>query len=92
MKEDIQIEGYQNSVVVAKELPNTIDKGVLLGWHAIKPDGVGSKNPSDVVIKLVDGTYVGILLTKSLVSDADATQELIQTSLRSIQNWVIKDN
>ena len=53
---DIEI-GYQNSLAVAKDLPNTIDK--VFWVPRGKPDGVGGKNPSDVIIKLSDGNYIG---------------------------------
>tara|TARA_B100000963_G_C22593413_1_gene656638 strand:- start:53 stop:1405 length:1353 start_codon:yes stop_codon:yes gene_type:complete len=92
---DIQI-GYKNSVVVAKDLPNTIDK--VFWVPAIKPDGVGSKNPSDVVIKLIDGTYVGY--SNKISAGKDATPKINtnitafysklgdKRQLKSIQNMI----
>ena len=53
---DIEI-GYQNSLAVLKDLPSTIDK--VFWVPRGKPDGVGGKNPSDVIIKLSDGNYIG---------------------------------
>ena len=92
---DIQI-GYKNSIVVAKDLPNTIDK--VFWVPAIKPDGVGSKNPSDVVIKLIDGTYVGY--SNKISAGKDATPKINtnitafysklgdKRQLKSIQNMI----
>lgn len=55
---DINI-GYQNAIAVQGDLPQ--------GQHIMKcfwvprgkPDGVGAKNPSDIIIKLSDGRYIG---------------------------------
>ena len=68
---DIEI-GYKNSLVVTKDLPNTIDK--VFWVPAIKPDGVGSKNPSDVIIKLIDGSYVGY--SNKISAGKDATPKI----------------
>ena len=54
---DIKI-GYQNSIAVIKDLKGrAVDK---LYWvPSGKPEGVGEKNPSDVMIKLSDGNFIG---------------------------------
>ena len=54
---DIKI-GYQNSLAVIKDLKGrAVDK---LYWvPSGKPEGVGEKNPSDVMIKLSDGNFIG---------------------------------
>ena len=39
-----------------------------------KPDGVGGKNPSDVIIKLSDGSYVGY--SNKIGAGKDATPKI----------------
>ena len=68
---DIEI-GYQNSLAVKKDLPNTIDK--VFWVPRGKPDGVGGKNPSDVIIKLSDGNYIGY--SNKIASGKDATPKI----------------
>ena len=68
---DIEI-GYQNSLAVAKDLPNSIDK--VFWVPRGKPDGVGGKNPSDVIIKLSDGNYIGY--SNKIASGKDATPKI----------------
>ena len=68
---DIEI-GYQNSLAVAKDLTNTIDK--VFWVPRGKPDGVGGKNPSDVIIKLSDGNYVGY--SNKIAAGKDATPKI----------------
>ena len=68
---DIEI-GYRNSIAVAKDLPNTIDKVYWVPRG--KPDGVGAKNPSDVIIKLVDGNYIGY--SNKISAGKDATPKI----------------
>ena len=38
-----------------------------------KPDGVGGKNPSDVIIKLSDGNYIGY---SNKIAGKDATPKI----------------
>lgn len=68
---DIEI-GYQNSLAVKKDLPNSIDK--VFWVPRGKPDGVGGKNPSDVIIKLSDGNYIGY--SNKIASGKDATPKI----------------
>lgn len=68
---DIEI-GYQNSLAVKKDLSNTIDK--VFWVPRGKPDGVGGKNPSDVIIKLSDGNYIGY--SNKIASGKDATPKI----------------
>ena len=68
---DIEI-GYKNSIAVSKDLPNTIDKVFWVPQK--KPDGVGEKNPSDVIIKLSDGNYVGY--SNKIAAGKDATPKI----------------
>ncbi len=68
---DIEI-GYQNSLAVKKDLPSTIDK--VFWVPRGKPDGVGGKNPSDVIIKLSDGNYVGY--SNKIAAGKDATPKI----------------
>ena len=92
---DIEI-GYQNSLAVAKDLPSTIDK--VFWVPRGKPDGVGAKNPSDVVIKLSDGNYIGY--SNKIAAGKDATPKINtnitafysklsdKKQLKSIQNMI----
>ena len=69
---DIQI-GYNNSLAVKSDLGNkTYSK---LYWVPRgKPEGVGSKNPSDIIIKLSNGSFVGY---SNKISDGkDATPKI----------------
>ena len=68
---DIEI-GYQNSLAVANDLTNTIDK--VFWVPRGKPDGVGGKNPSDVIIKLSDGSYIGY--SNKIAAGKDATPKI----------------
>ena len=68
---DIEI-GYQNSLAVKKDLSSTIDK--VFWVPRGKPDGVGGKNPSDVIIKLSDGSYVGY--SNKIAAGKDATPKI----------------
>ena len=68
---DIEI-GYQNSLAVANDLTNTIDK--VFWVPRGKPDGVGGKNPSDVIIKLSDGNYIGY--SNKIAAGKDATPKI----------------
>ena len=68
---DIEI-GYQNSLAVLKDLPSTIDK--VFWVPRGKPDGVGGKNPSDVIIKLSDGNYIGY--SNKIAAGKDATPKI----------------
>ena len=68
---DIEI-GYQNSLAVIKDLPNTVDK--VFWVPRGKPDGVGAKNPSDVIVKLSDGNYVGY--SNKIAAGKDATPKI----------------
>ena len=68
---DIEI-GFQNSLAVANDLTNTIDK--VFWVPRGKPDGVGGKNPSDVIIKLSDGSYVGY--SNKIAAGKDATPKI----------------
>ena len=68
---DIEI-GYQNSLAVKKDLPSTIDK--VFWVPRGKPDGVGGKNPSDVIIKLSDGNYIGY--SNKIAAGKDATPKI----------------
>ena len=68
---DIEI-GYQNSLAVVKDLPSTIDK--VFWVPRGKPDGVGGKNPSDVIIKLSDGNYIGY--SNKIAAGKDATPKI----------------
>ena len=68
---DIEI-GYQNSLVVKNDLPNTID--TLFWVPRRKPDGIGDKNPSDIIIKLSDGNYVGY--SNKIATGKDATPKI----------------
>ena len=68
---DIEI-GYQNSLAVIKDLPSTIDK--VFWVPRGKPDGVGGKNPSDVIIKLSDGNYIGY--SNKIAAGKDATPKI----------------
>lgn len=68
---DIEI-GYQNSLAVKNDLPNTID--TLFWVPRRKPDGIGDKNPSDVIIKLSDGNYVGY--SNKIAAGKDATPKI----------------
>ena len=92
---DIEI-GYQNSLAVAKDLPSTIDK--VFWVPRGNPDGVGAKNPSDVVIKLSDGNYIGY--SNKIAAGKDATPKINtnitafysklsdKKQLKSIQNMI----
>ena len=68
---DIEI-GYQNSLAVIKDLPNTVDK--VFWVPRGKPDGVGAKNPSDVIVKLSDGNYIGY--SNKIAAGKDATPKI----------------
>tara|TARA_B100000989_G_C19489784_1_gene449238 strand:+ start:49 stop:1395 length:1347 start_codon:yes stop_codon:yes gene_type:complete len=68
---DIEI-GYKNSLAVKKDLKNTIDK--VFWVPRGKPDGVGGKNPSDVIIKLSDGNYIGY--SNKIAAGKDATPKI----------------
>ena len=68
---DIEI-GYRNSLAVKNDLPNTID--TLFWVPRRKPDGIGDKNPSDVIIKLSDGNYVGY--SNKIAAGKDATPKI----------------
>ena len=72
---DINI-GYQNSLAVIEDLKGkAIDK---LYWVPKgKPEGVGQKNPSDVIIKLSDGSFVGY--SNKISSGADKTPKINTT-------------
>ena len=92
---DIEI-GYQNSLAVLKDLPSTIDK--VFWVPRGKPDGVGGKNPSDVIIKLSDGNYIGY--SNKIAAGKDATPKINtnitafysklsdKKQLKSIQNMI----
>ena len=68
---DIEI-GYQNSLAVKEDLPGGID--TLFWVPRGKPDGIGSKNPSDVIIKLSNGNYVGY--SNKIAAGKDATPKI----------------
>ena len=68
---DIEI-GYQNSLAVAKDLPTSIADVYWVPRG--KPDGVGAKNPSDVIIKLSDGNYIGY--SNKISAGKDATPKI----------------
>ena len=72
---DINI-GYQNSLAVIEDLKGkAIDK---LYWVPKgKPEGVGLKNPSDVIIKLTDGSFIGY--SNKISSGADKTPKINTT-------------
>lgn len=72
---DINI-GYQNSLAVIEDLKGkAIDK---LYWVPKgKPEGVGQKNPSDVIIKLTDGSFIGY--SNKISSGADKTPKINTT-------------
>ena len=54
---DIKI-GYNNSIAVAKDLKNqSVDK--VYWCPRGKPPGVSEKNPSDVVVQVKNGDYIG---------------------------------
>ncbi len=54
---DINI-GYQNALTVRGDLASS--QWEKLYWTPRKkPEGIGGKNPSDVIIKLKDGTFIG---------------------------------
>ena len=92
---DIEI-GYQNSLAVLKDLSSTIDK--VFWVPRGKPDGVGGKNPSDVIIKLSDGNYIGY--SNKIAAGKDATPKINtnitafysklsdKKQLKSIQNMI----
>ena len=94
---DIQI-GYNNAIAVAKDLSKPFDK---LYWVPRgKPEGVATNNPSDIIIKLSDGNFVGY--SNKISSGKDATPKFntsitafyskLDSSLqiRSIQNLIDK--
>ena len=72
---DINI-GYQNSLAVINDLKGkAVDK---LYWVPKgKPEGVGEKNPSDVIIKLTDGSFVGY--SNKIASGTDKTPKINTT-------------
>ena len=72
---DINI-GYQNSLAVIEDLKGkAIDK---LYWVPKgKPEGVGQKNPSDVIIKLTDGSFIGY--SNKISSGTDKTPKINTT-------------
>ena len=73
---DINI-GYQNSLAVIKDLKGrAVDK--LFWVPKGKPEGVGEKNPSDVMIKLSDGNFIGY--SNKISAGADKTPK-INTSI-----------
>lgn len=54
---DINI-GYQNSVAIQQDLVGQTWK--KLYWTPkSKPEGIGGKNPSDVILKMSDGSFIG---------------------------------
>jgi hypothetical protein len=53
---DIKI-GYNNSVAVKKDIGSSWD--VLYWTPRAKPEGIASNNPSDIIIKLDDGSFQG---------------------------------
>ena len=66
---DIAI-GYENSLAVISDLKGrTIDD--VFWVPRKKPEGIGEKNPSDVVVKLADGGFVGY--SNKISSGADKT-------------------
>jgi hypothetical protein len=55
---DINI-GYENSIAVRNDLPQGQHPMKCFWVPRGKPDGIGGKNPSDIIIKLSDGSYIG---------------------------------
>ena len=73
---DIAI-GYENSLAVISDLSGrTIDD--VFWVPRKKPEGIGEKNPSDVVVKLADGGFVGY--SNKISAGADKTPK-INTSI-----------
>jgi len=69
---DIAI-GYANSLAVISDLKGrTIDDVYWVPGN--KPEGIGGKNPSDVVVKLADGGFVGY--SNKIAAGADKTPKI----------------
>jgi hypothetical protein len=66
---DINI-GYQNSIAVQGDLGAT--QWSKLYWTPRqKPAGIGGKNPSDVILKMADGSFIGY--SNKIAAGKDAT-------------------
>ena len=66
---DINI-GYQNSIAIQSDI--TGKQWEKLYWTPRqKPEGIGSKNPSDVILKMSDGTFIGY--SNKIAAGKDAT-------------------
>ena len=69
---DIEI-GYKNSIAVTKDLKANNQKWEKLYWTPRqKPAGIGAKNPSDVIIQMTGGCFLGYS-NKISSGGADAT-------------------
>ena len=73
---DINI-GYQNSLAIKKEVP----KWDRLYWTPKKkPAGIGEKNPSDTIIHIGDGNYIGF---SNKISAGKDTTPKINTNINA---------
>ncbi len=68
MERDVEI-GYKNSLAVKKDIKKKIEK--VFWVPKAKPAGISPKNPSDIILLLNDGNYVGYSL--KITSGVDAT-------------------
>ena len=67
--------GYNNSKVVVKDLKSRKLNWKVLHWvPQAKPGGIRRNNPSDIVIELDDGTYIGY--SNKISAGKDATPKL----------------
>ena len=70
MERDVTI-GYRNSLAVKKDLKNKTVKKYFWVPRG-KPDNISPKNPSDIILQLNNGNYVGYSL-KIISGEKDAT-------------------
>jgi len=74
VERDILI-GYNNSKAVIKDLKSMKLKWSVLHWvPQAKPGGIRRNNPSDIIIELDDGSYVGY--SNKISAGKDATPKL----------------
>ena len=84
---DINV-GYQNALAVKGDLASS--QWEKLYWTPRnKPEGIGGKNPSDVIIKLKDGTFIGY--SNKIAAGKDATPKF-NTNVYAFYNKLGNEN
>ena len=84
---DIKI-GYNNSLAIKKDLANQTVKQVYWCPRG-KPPGVSPKNPSDVVVELSNGDYIGY---SNKISEGDDETPKFNTNLYSYYKKLESDD